>query len=149
MIIGITKMFNCLYKQGVIDNETVVVISGNRGLLDNFSGKECENVYDILVNKYGYDRKLFVLEKEANNIFENLLFSKKIIDDFSKYNNILVMGAAFALRRIKMCAGRLDYPLDKLQFVGTVDKDGINCGKDNWWQSEAAKLRVYQELERI
>ena len=138
-----------LFKREVIDNNTLVVISGNRGSLDNFEGRECDNVYNILVNEYNYNSNMFVLEKDATNIYENLVFSKKIIKDFNKYNNILIMGAAFALRRIKMCASKLDYPLNKIQYIGTVNKEGRNCGKYNWWMSEDAKIRVYQELERI
>ncbi len=145
---GITQLFDDLFKREVIDDNTLVVISGNRGLLDNFEGTECDNVYNILVNDYNYNSKMFVLKKNATNIYENLVFSKNIIKDFSKYNNILIMGAAFALRRIKMCASKLDYPLDKIQYIGTVDKEGRNCGKDNWWMNEEAKIRVYQELER-
>ena len=146
---GITKQFDDLYKKNILDNHTTVVISGNRGSLDEFEGKECDHVYNILVNEYGYNSKKFMLEDKATNIYENLVFSKKIIKDFSKYNNILIMGAAFALRRIKMCASKLDYPLNKIQYIGTVNKEGRNCGKDNWWMSEDAKIRVYQELERI
>ena len=92
---------------------------------------------------------MFILEKNATNIYENLYFSKKLINDMDKYNNILIIGAAFALRRIKLCASGMNYPLDKMQYVGTVNTEKQNCGKDNWWQNESARLRVYQELERI
>ena len=146
---GIAKLFDDLYDNNIIDDKTMIIISGNRGLLDDFEGKECDNVYNILVNEYNYDSKMFVLEDKATNLYENLLFSKEIIKDFSKYNNILIMGAAFALRRAKMCASKLEYPLDKIQYVGTVNREGINCAKDNWWMSDAAKTRVYQEIERI
>lgn len=117
--------------------------------MDDFDEKECILVQNVLVEKYGYDKKMFVLEENATNIYENLYFSKKIIGDMNKYNNILIIGAAFALRRVKLCASGMDYPLDKIQFVGTVNPEKINCGKDNWWKTEAARIRVYQELERI
>lgn len=146
---GITELFDDLYKRSVIDCNTTVVISGNRGVLDEFEDKECDRVYNKLVNDFGYDSKMFILEGEATNIYENLLFSKEIIKDLDKYNNILLMGAAFALRRIKMCASKLDYPLDKIQYVGTIDEEGRNCRKDNWWMNEESKVRVFQEIERI
>ena len=92
---------------------------------------------------------MFFLEDRATNIYENLLYSKEILKDMDRYNNILVMGAAFALRRVKMCASKLGYPLDRIQYVGTVNKEGRNCGKDNWWMTNESKIRVYQELERI
>ena len=146
---GIAKLFDDLYKSNIIDDSTTTVISGNRGSLDDFEGKECDNVFNILVNEYGYNSSMFILENKATNIYENLLFSKEKIGDFSRYNNILIMSASFALRRVKMCASKLAYPLDKIHYIGTVNKEGRNCAKDNWWKSEEAKIRVYQEIERI
>ena len=146
---GITKKVDDLFKNNIIDTNSLIVISGNHGALDDFDEKECILVQNVLVEKYGYDKKMFVLEENATNIYENLYFSKKIIGDMNKYNNILIIGAAFALRRVKLCASGMDYPLDKIQFVGTVNPEKINCGKDNWWKTEAARIRVYQELERI
>lgn len=75
------------------------------------------------MEKYGYDEKMFVLEENATNIYENLYLSKKIVKNINKYNNIL--------RRIKLCASGMDYPLEKIQFVGTVNTKKRNFGKDN------------------
>ena len=146
---GIAKEFNNLYKSKLISDETTVIISGNHGALDDFDEKECILVCDKLVKDYGYNNNLFILEEKATNIYENLLFSKNLIKNINDYNNIIIIGAAFALRRIKMCASKLEYPLDKIQFVGTVDTEKRNIGKDNWWKNDEAKIRVYQELERI
>lgn len=148
-ITGIAEQFDRLFKNNVINNDSLVVISGNHGALDDFDEKECILVQNVLVEKYGYDKNMFVLEGEATNIYENLYFSKKIIKDFGKYNNIIIMGAAFALRRIKLCASGMDYPIEKMQYVGTVNKEKRVCGKNNWWQTEEARIRVFQELERI
>ena len=146
---GIINKFDTLYKTEIIDDHTVVVISGNHGPLDDFGGKESDVVHDILVDEYGYNSKMFILEKEANNIYENLLLSKEIIKDFNNYENILIMGASFALRRIKMCASKLDYPLNKTQFVGMGDFEERGCEKDKWWINDESKIRVFQEIERV
>ena len=146
---GIAKKVDDLFKNNIINANSLIVISGNYGILDEFDEKECVLIQNILVEKYGYDEKMFVLEENATNIYENLYFSKKIVKNMNKYNNILIIGAAFALRRIKLCASGMDYPLDKIQFVGTVNTEKRNCGKDNWWKTESARIRVYQELERI
>lgn len=146
---GIAKKFDELFKQNIINNDSLVVISGDHGALDDFDEKECVFVQKLLVEKYGYDKNMFVLEERATNIYENLYFTKKIVKDMDKYNNILIIGAAFALRRTKLCASGLDYPLEKISFVGTVNAAKRNCGKDSWWKTEAARIRVYQELERI
>lgn len=146
---GIAKKVDDLFKNKIINDKSLIVISGNHGVLDEFDEKECILVQNLLVDKYGYDKKIFVLEEEATNIYENLFFSKRIVKDIGKYKNILIIGAAFALRRVKLCAGGLNYPLEKMQFVGTVNTEKRNCGKDNWWKNESARIRVYQELERI
>ena len=146
---GIAKKVDDLFKNSIINDKSLIIISGNHGVLDEFDEKECILVQNVLVKKYGYDKNMFVLEENATNIYENLYFSKKIVKNINKYNNILIIGAAFALRRIKLCASGMDYPLEKIQFVGTVNTEKRNCGKDNWWKTEAARIRVYQELERI
>ena len=146
---GIVALFDDLFKRQVINNQSTVVISGSHGPLDDFKEKECQLVYQKLVQDYGYDKKLFILEDNATNIYENLFCSRQIIKDFSNYNHILIMGAHFALRRIKLCASGLDYPLTKIKFVGTIDTEKRKCNKDDWWKSELARTRVYQELERI
>jgi hypothetical protein len=146
---GIVSVFDRLYKNNIIDNGSLVVISGDRGPLDDFEGKECEAVFNKLVNEYGYDSKMFALEKNATNIYENLKYSKEIIEDFDKYNNTIIIGAAFALRRIKLCASGMNYPLEKVQFVGTVNIEKRPISIDNWWQDDIARIRVYEELERI
>ena len=146
---GITNKFEELYKNGKIDDNTKVIVSGNRGPLDDFEGKECDVIYNILVNERGYNPKMFILEGNATNIRENLLFSKDMAGDLNKYNNILVQGASFALRRIKMCSSKLDYPLNKVQFVGMGDFEERGCEKDKWWINDEARIRVFQEIERI
>ena len=146
---GIAEVIDDLFKRNIIDDNSCIVISGKHGKLNKDSGIESERVCDKLVNEYGYDEKLFVLEKKATNVYENLAFSKELIDDVNKYQNILVIGAAFALRRIKMCASGMGYPVERMQFVGTVNSERRICGKDNWWINDNARIRVYQELERI
>lgn len=146
---GIAEKVDSLFKKNIINRNSLIIISGNHGVKNEFQQEECILVQNILVDKYGYNKKIFVLEKESTNIYENLLYSKRLVDDINKYDNILIIGAAFALRRIKLCASGMDYPVDKIQFVGTVNKERRNCGKDNWWKTEPARVRVYQELERI
>ena len=143
----LAKVIDRLYKDNKIDKKTKVVLSGASGMLDDGLEKEAIRLSNMLVNEYGYDKELFTLECEATNIYENLLFSKNIVKSFESYNNIIMVGAAFALRRIKMCASRLDYPVDKIQFLGTIDDRNIS--KEEWWKDDLSKKRVYEEIERI
>lgn len=146
-IASIAETFDYLVKNDLISFTGKIVISGNVGSLDKFEEKECIRVKNELVYKYGFSEELFTLEDKSTNIYENLLYSKELISDFNSYQNIIIIGAAFALRRIKLCATKLKYPLNKIQYVGIKDSRGIS--KDCWWLHEAAKIRVYQELERI
>ncbi len=123
-----------------------IIISGCSGALDKDKDKECYRVCNMLCDKYGYDKNMFILENNAKNIYENLLYSQKYILNYN-VNNIIVIGAAFALRRIQLCARKLGYPVDKMQYLGIVGER--NIGKDTWWKSDVAKERVYAELERI
>ena len=144
---NLAKVIDRLYKDNKIDKKTKVVLSGASGMLDDGLEKEAIRLSNMLINEYGYDKELFILECEATNIYENLLFSKNIVKSFESYNNIIMVGAAFALRRIKMCASRLDYPVDKIQFLGTIDDRNIS--KEEWWKDDLSKKRVYEEIERI
>ncbi len=146
-ISGLAELIDKLFKSQKIDNSTKIILSGASGKLDEGLEKEAIRLSDILDFEYGYNKNLFTLECEAKNIYENLLFSKDFISSFDQFENIILIGAAFALRRIKLCASRLDYPVDRLQFLGTVDDRRIS--KDEWWETTEAKTRVYEELERI
>lgn len=146
-ISGLAELIDKLFKSQKIDNSTKIILSGASGKLDEGLEKEAIRLSDMLDFEYGYNKNLFTLECEAKNIYENLLFSKDFISSFDQFENIILIGAAFALRRIKLCASRLDYPVDRLQFLGTVDDRRIS--KDEWWETTESKTRVYEELERI
>lgn len=148
-IVGIASLINKLFINGVIADHSKIIISGATGSLNKGKEKEFIRVRDELVKTYNYKENLFVLEENATNIYENLLYIKEMIESFENYNNILIVGAAFALRRIKLTATRLSYPIEKIQYVGTVDENNRNIGKNSWWKSETAKKRVYEEIERI
>lgn len=144
---GMASTFDNLYKKSIITSDSKIIFSGNFGALDAGLDAEAKRLSSFLIDNYNYDGDMFILEDKATNIYENLLFSKDLIGSFDDYSNILFVGAAFALRRIKLCATKLGYPLEKISYVGTVGER--NIGKDSWWKSDDAKIRVYQELERI
>lgn len=146
---GIAQKIHELFCAHLIDQTTTIIISGATGSLNKDKEKESVRVKERLTSEYGYPSSLFILDEHATNIYENLYNCKKIIGNFNAGDRLIIIGAAFALRRIKLCASALDYPLDNMQYIGTVDVHTKNIGKDCWWQNEEAKLRVYQELERI
>ena len=101
----------------------------------------------------GIPHERMILECRATNSYENLLFSKQLIEDrlggFDGFHHISIIGKAFVLRRIEMTARRLGYPMDKLQYIPTVDREGLNIGEDCWWETAPARKRIFGELSRI
>lgn len=149
---GTIKELQGLYASGIVLTNAKVILTGATGLLNAGSELECKRLYECAVVQYRMPAELFVLEERATNAYENLVFSKEIIKGiggFSAFNRILFIGKAFMLRRVAMYAARLEYPKEKLQYFGTVDKEGRNIGPDCWWESTAATDRVMAELERI
>lgn len=127
-----------------INNETLVIISGNKGTLN----KELVSTEAELITKYidKLDIKLnYKLEKQATNIKENLLYSKEMVGDLTQYSRILFIGKSFAARRMLMCADALNYPIEKIDILG-VEEDIRGC---DWYSNRKAKKRVLEELVRI
>lgn len=136
-----------LARKGHFRDDTIIVLSGKRGSLNQDSLKtEAQSMYDELVLKgLKYECKL---EEKATNTLENFKYVKEIVD-ISSYKKILVVGKAFVLRRALMSALACGYDEETLTFFGTVDKEGKNIDKDNWYASPEARKRVFEELERI
>ena len=111
------------------------------------------------MEKFGLPPERLVLEDQATNSYENLAFTKKLIEEnevlfsdareLGAFGRILIIGKSFMMRRVEMCARRLGYPMEKLAYFGTVDREGRNIGKDCWWLNESAVARVFGEIERI
>lgn len=146
------EALNKIYKAGKIRDDAIVIFTGATGSLN--AGKEKES---IAMERYARENYSFpfavIREEKATNLYENFSFSLDIIREHfgspEKADDILCIGKAFALRRAQMGAASLGYPLDKLQFYGTVDSAGWNIGPDCWWQSPEATKRVMAELMRI
>lgn len=141
-----------LYSKDIILSNASIILSGANGILNQGKELECNRLYDCAVEKYGIPKKLFIKEEKAKNACQNFEFSKDIVQSiggFEYYKNILCIGKAFLLRRASMYAAKFNYPLEKMQYFGTVDADGKNIGPDTWWESDAAIKRVMAEIERI
>lgn len=156
---GTMKEVRRLIDLGVISKKGKVILSGATGSLDSGKPKECIRLFRSGVDKYNIPPRLLVLEDRATNCYQNFEFTKALIEadqkhfrgknNLDSFERILIIGKAFMLRRAQMCARKLAYPMDKLAFFGTVDREGRNIGKDCWWKSETARMRVYGEIERI
>lgn len=149
---GTVKEIDRLYRNGKINTNGKVIFSGATGSLN--AGKESEAIrmYHCAVNQFHLPKELFLIEDKATNAYQNLEFSRPIIESlggFSAFSNILLIGKSFLARRALMGAKTLEYPMDKIYYFGTVDREGRNIGADCWWEKKESADRVMQELERV
>lgn len=133
-----------LLNENKIDNETIIVISGNKGKLNADISKTEAELINEEINKLNLKVNCLI-EPNATNIKENLMFSKKMVNSLNGFKRILLIGKSFASRRILMCADILDFPLDKVDIYG-LESD---ICKENWFESKKTRDRVLAELERI
>lgn len=149
---GTIKEVYQLYTSGIIEKNAVIVLSGASGALDDDKDLECNRLFDCAVNKYNMDPKMFIKESQAKNACQNFKYTKEIVDNlggWERFESVLCIGKAFLLRRASMYAAKFGYPSNKMQYYGTVDRDGRNIGPDSWWKSQDAIDRVMAEIERI
>lgn len=149
---GTVLEIKALYEAGIIKNDAKIILSGATGTLNKGEELECERLYSYAVEKYHMPPELFLKECKATNTYLNFLYSKELIQQmggFDSFSSILCIGKAFILRRASMYAAKLEYPIEKMQYYGTVDKQGKNIGADCWWESETATERVMAEIKRI
>lgn len=148
---GNADVIKTLWETGHINLKTKVILSGNVGILNQ--GKEPEAIRLLnAVKQRGLPEEVFILEKEATNTIENFKLTKPIaeaIKPLDSFDGILCVGRAFMARRAKMCAVACGYPIENMDFFGTVDKNGKNISSDSWWKSEQAIKRVLEELKRV
>ena len=141
-----------LFHQSKIADSAVVIFTGATGSLNAGDENECDQLARYAEEHYDFPFRV-LKENRATNLLENFSYSMALIDEtlggIRKFHRILVIGKAFALRRAQMCAMKLGYPIDRMQYYGTVDRDNRNIGADCWWKSEASATRVMAEVERI
>ena len=140
-----------LYDKKHFDDKSLIIISGNVGSLNSTKSPEAHRMFNLLKGSdFPMDR--VIVEDKSTNALENFKYSLLLIskvasiDSFSK---ILCIGRAFMGRRAIMSASACGYPIESIDYYGTVDRQGKNIGPDSWWKSEPAKIRVLEELKRI
>lgn len=138
------RLIQSLLKENKIDNETTIVISGNKGRINSDINKTEAELINEEINKLNLKVNCLI-EPRATNVKENLMFAKEMLNPLNSYKRILLIGKSFASRRILMCADALGFPLDKVDIYGLES----NICKENWFESDKSRNRVLAELERI
>lgn len=155
LVMGNDFLFTMNVVKQYIDDGVItgpIILTGNHAPGNNDPEPEAVKFFKRGL-ELGIPSEQMLLENKASNSKENLLFSRKLVEKrlggFDGFNRITLIGKAFVLRRLQMTAAALGYPMEKLQYIGTVDEDGLNISKDTWYENDHARRRVFEELERI
>ena len=103
-----------------------------------------------LVN-LGVLRHDILVENRSTNTLQNVLFSKKIIDEALGLNKIKVIVAVvknFHARRVLMTLKK-HMPAHISLKAATHVSSAYNFTKDNWYRSDMGREKVREELEKI
>lgn len=149
---GTMEVVRGLYDSGKIRKDAKIILSGATGTLNAGKEPECDRLFTSGTEKFNMPPEVFIKERRASNAAENFSFSKEIILEmggFDSFESIMCIGKAFLLRRASMYAAKYDYPAGKMHYIGTVDKEGRNIGKNCWWENPTAVERVLAEVRRI
>jgi len=101
------------------------------------------------VDRVTSENEALILEKESTNSLENVLFSKKVIDEKFGFNNIKKIIAVvkhYHSRRALMTLKKY-FPKDIELIPVTYEIYGFT--KDNWFKSDIGKEKVISEFEKI
>lgn len=99
--------------------------------------------------KLGVKEENLILESNATNTKENIIFSRQILEDLDfrfKYKKILFVCKSFHTRRVLMTLN--NYFFKDIKFYFYPLQDGF-IDKENWFKNEGAKKRILEELIRI
>ena len=139
-----------LREKGHLNEQTVIVFSGNVGSLNAGKAPEAERLYDEAVRQ-GFDPARLLKETAATNTLLNFRNSLPVIESvrpIGEFSGILVVCKGFLTRRAKMCAASCGYPAEKIRYYGTRDSVR-NINRDTWYLYPDATERLMKELARI
>ena len=135
--------------QGICDK---FILTGHSAKMDK--EPECDRFFKKGL-ELGIPAQNMLLENRATNSYENLEFSKQIINEqlggFDNCKKILFIAKAFVTRRVEMTAKKLYPDFVQIFYYPTADdtENGKNIKANNWWKNEAATKRVLEEVRRI
>ena len=86
------------------NKKAVAILSGGQGDDEDISEAEC--MYR-LITSYGIDKERLVKEEKSTSTYENMLYTKQIIDTLDISENIAVATSEYHLLRAKMYAQKV------------------------------------------
>lgn len=132
------------YKKGKIDN---IIVSGGR-ILGN--GKSESEVMRATAIEMGVGEKDIIVENKAMSTLENIMFSKKIMENqqmLQKGMSVGIVTTAYHMRRSIKIAERM-FKTDNVTIVPLPGQDN-SSRRDTWYKSEKGRNIVLGEMKKI
>lgn len=120
------------------------------GINRNSGDHEARNMYEEAL-KRGIPERDLLLEDQASNTLENIVFSRKILEDKNLLNDIHVVCAVMAnvhARRAMMTLKK-NMPSNMILKACPYFYKRFGITKENWMDSEIGNKAVKSELEKI
>lgn len=139
---AINKVYE-LYRDKLIPK---ILVSGG---LNRVTGENEANEMSQALMELGVNKDDIILEDQSINSLENVLFSKKVIEEKIGFNNIKKIIAVvkhYHSRRALMTLKRY-FPKTVVLIPVTYDIYGFD--KDNWFEDASGKEKVMDEWDKI
>ena len=151
MVFGIRDWVDPLEKAlELYQTQKVPLILFTGGKNRNSGEEEARNMYNEALRR-GIPAGNLLLEDQANNTLENVLFSRKIIEEKGLLQDIrtvcAVMANVHARRALMTLKGNFPKNLTFRSCPYIYKRFGIS--KDNWMNSELGNRVVHDELNKI
>jgi uncharacterized SAM-binding protein YcdF (DUF218 family) len=137
--IALARHAAALYVEGYF---SLVVVSGGVGV-EGDARSEARIMHDVLL-EHGVPRGRILVEEQATNTAENVIFSKKILEG-EKVESILAIGQIHAARRFLMTLQRC-WPDLKKMFSAP---NHFSVPKEEWHLDPAFRRNVLREYRKI
>lgn len=132
------------YKKGKIDK---IIVSGGRIHGD---GKSESEVMRAIAIEMGVGEKDIIVENKAMLTLENIMFSKKIMENqqmLQKGMSVGIVTTAYHMRRSIKIAERM-FKTDNVTIVPLPGQDN-SSRRDTWYKSEKGRNIVLGEMKKI
>lgn len=130
-----------------------IIVTGGRSLTGRAHPDwEGETEADVIIGHLlaaGVPLEALVAEKVSTNTLENVTCAKTIFD-FSKIKSLMFICKAHETgRQWRTLAKHLPSDLTYVSYAFDTAYQGTVIGRDNWWQTECGRSRVWGEYLRI
>lgn len=102
--LALQKRCESAYKYLCQNKNAVAIVSGGQGKDENISEAEC--MQKILIDK-GIEKERIIIEDKSTSTYENLKFSKQIIESKNLSSKIAIVSSEYHIKRALMIAKKL------------------------------------------